>query len=64
MIENAEVLHAVNLSVGGKAFYVCLNGYTRLSGSPNLTCTTSDDFGLLWEGSILKCIEHDNDSKL
>ena len=41
--------------MGGKAFYVCLEGYTRLSGNPNLTCTTSDNLVHSWTGSIMNC---------
>ena len=61
MIENAETLHAINSSVGGKVFYACLEGYIRLSGDSYLTCTTSENLVHSWTGSIMKCNE---DSKL
>lgn len=55
VIENAEVLQAANLSAGGKVFYACLKGYTRLSGDSILTCTLSDNLVHSWSGSIMKC---------
>ena len=63
MIKNAETLHAINSSVGGKVFYACLEGYIRLSGDSHLTCTTSDDLEHSWTGSVMACDQYSEDSK-
>ena len=55
VIENAEASHSLNSSVGGKVFYVCMEGYSRISGDPYLTCTSTEDFKPSWTGSLMEC---------